>query len=72
MDNTVGIIDSDYYFAKNEGHILVKITNDSKSEKTLVVDKGQGFVQGIFLNYGLTEDDSCDEKREFAFGSSTK
>ena len=72
LDNTVGISDSDYYFAKNEGHILVKITNDSKSEKTLVVNKGQGFVQGIFLNYGLTEDDSCDEKREFGFGSTTK
>ena len=27
LDNTVGIIDSDYYFAENEGHIFIKITN---------------------------------------------
>lgn len=29
MNNTVGIIDSDYFFSDNEGHIFMKITNDS-------------------------------------------
>lgn len=28
MNNTVGIIDSDYFFSDNEGHIFMKITND--------------------------------------------
>ena len=29
LNNTVGIIDSDYYGSDNEGHIMAKITNDS-------------------------------------------
>lgn len=35
MDNTVGIIDSDYYFAENEGHIFVKMTNCNRQEERL-------------------------------------
>ena len=27
LDNVVGIIDSDYYYACNEGHIMIKISN---------------------------------------------
>ena len=27
FDNTMGVIDSDYYFSDNEGHIFAKITN---------------------------------------------
>ena len=39
LDNTVGIIDADYYNnSNNEGHIWVKITNDSKRGDTLVVN----------------------------------
>ena len=34
LNNTVGIIDSDYYYSDNEGHIFSKITNDSNEEKT--------------------------------------
>ena len=34
MNNTVGIIDSDY-FSDNEGHIFMKITNDSNEGKTV-------------------------------------
>ena len=35
LNNTVGIIDSDYYFSDNEGHIFAKITNDSNENKLL-------------------------------------
>ena len=28
LDNTVGVIDADYYFSDNEGHIFIKITNE--------------------------------------------
>lgn len=72
IDNTVGIIDSDYYFSDNEGHIFVKITNSSNDGKTLEVLKGQGFVQGVFLQYGITFDDKCRNKRNGGFGSTTK
>lgn len=71
LDNTVGIIDSDYYFSENEGHILVKITNDSKEGKTLTVSAGSGFVQGIFTEYGITEDDNADGIRNGGFGSTS-
>ena len=58
LDNTVGIIDSDYYYSDNEGHMFIKITNDGKSGKTVSVKAGQGFAQGIFIPYGITVDDT--------------
>lgn len=69
LNNTVGIIDSDYYRADNEGHIFAKITNDSKDGKMLQVSCGDAFMQGIFLPYGITEDDSADGVRSGGFGS---
>ena len=51
MNNTVGIIDSDYFYSDNEGHIFVKLTNDSNEGKTLNVELGSGIVQGFFLVY---------------------
>mgnify|MGYP003007925605 FL=1 len=33
LNNTVGIIDSDYYNSDNEGHIMAKLTNDSNEGK---------------------------------------
>ena len=72
--NTVGIIDSDYYHSSNEGHIMIKIYNDSKNNSVLRVNKGEAFAQGIFLQYGVTIDDENDEHeiRNGGFGSTTK
>lgn len=72
LNNTVGIIDSDYYYSDNEGHIFAKITNDSNEGKTLEIKKGQGFMQGIFVEYGITLDDDTVEVRNGGFGSTTK
>lgn len=72
LNNTVGIIDSDYFNSDNEGHIFAKITNDSKEEKVLSVEKGAGFMQGIFLEYGITVDDDADGVRNGGFGSTSK
>jgi len=71
MNNTVGIIDSDYYFSDNEGHIFIKLTNDSNEGKTLEVKQGMGFAQGIFLEYGITVDDEAAGVRNGGFGSTT-
>ena len=71
LNNTVGIIDSDYFFSDNEGHIFAKITNDSKEGKTVVLKAGEGFMQGIFLEYGITVDDEATEKRNGGLGSTT-
>lgn len=72
MNNTVGIIDSDYFNSDNEGHIFVKLTNDSNEGRTVDVTAGMGIVQGIFLEYGITVDDEADGVRNGGFGSTTK
>lgn len=72
MNNTVGIIDSDYFYSDNEGHIFVKLTNDSNEGKTVEVKAGTGIVQGIFLEYGITVDDAADGIRNGGLGSTTK
>lgn len=72
LDNTVGIIDSDYYGSDNEGHIFCKITNDGKAGKTLTLKAGEAFAQGVFLPFGITEDDDADGVRNGGFGSTTK
>lgn len=69
LNNTVGIIDSDYYYSDNEGHIFAKITNDSNEGKMLSIEKGAGFLQGIFMQYGITVDDDASDKRNGGFGS---
>ena len=69
LNNTVGIIDSDYYYSDNEGHIFAKITNDSNEDKTLSVEKGVGFMQGIFMEFGTTIDDDVTAERNGGFGS---
>ena len=70
LDNTVGIIDSDYYFAENEGHIFIKLTNCG--DKPLTVEKGKAFAQGVFLEYGITADDDVTAERTGGFGSTDK
>lgn len=72
LNNTVGIIDSDYYYSDNEGHIFAKITNDSNENKTVTIGKGDGFMQGIFVEYGITLDDDVTEIRNGGFGSTTR
>lgn len=72
LNNTVGIIDSDYYYAENDGHIFIKITNDSNEGKTLTLNAGDAFAQGIFVEYGITLDDDADGVRTGGFGSTGK
>lgn len=70
--NTVGIIDADYFNADNEGHILLKIFNDTNKQQTITVEQGKGFVQGILLPFGITENDEVSQTRTGGFGSTTK
>ena len=72
LNNTVGIIDSDYFYSDNEGHMFSKITNDSNEGKTVDIGSGEGFMQGIFVEYGITVDDDATEIRNGGFGSTTK
>ena len=69
LNNTVGIIDSDYYYSDNEGHIMVKFTNASNTGLTINLNAGDAFSQGIFTEYGITFDDDATGVRNGGFGS---
>lgn len=72
LNNTVGIIDSDYFYSDNEGHIFAKLTNDTNEGKVVDIPEGTGFMQGIFVEYGITVDDDVTAVRNGGFGSTTK
>ncbi|MEG1395004.1 MAG: deoxyuridine 5'-triphosphate nucleotidohydrolase [Clostridia bacterium] len=72
LNNTVGIIDSDYYNSSNEGHIFLKITNATNEGRVVKVKAGEGFAQGIFVQYGVTCDDCVDSVRDGGLGSTTR
>lgn len=65
--NTIPIIDMDYYNSDNEGHIFIKLVNNG--DKALELSKGDKFVQGVFLPYGITEDDNANGIRNGGLGS---
>lgn len=68
--NTVGVVDSDFYYSDNEGHIFVKLSNEG--DKEIEILRGNSFCQGIFMEYGITEDDKVETSRNGGFGSTDK
>ena len=72
LNNTVGIIDSDYSNSDNEGHIFIKVTNNSLEDKIVRINRGDKFAQGIFVQYGTVIDDDVVEERNGGFGSTNK
>lgn len=70
LANTVGVIDSDYFGAANEGHILVRIVN--RGDHTLTLTRGERFCQGIFLPHGLAAEDTVQDERRGGFGSTSQ
>lgn len=70
LNNTVGVIDADYFNARNEGHIFIKLTN--AGDRPVSVAEGEAFAQGVFLPFGLTEDDDTRGERTGGIGSTGK
>ena len=66
--NTVGIIDSDYANAENEGHIMLKL----RLEVPVSFYQGDKIVQGIFIPYYTTDDDNVTAERVGGIGSTGK
>ena len=64
--NTVGVIDSDYYMANNEGHIMVK----AKADEAFDLREGDRFVQGIIVPFISVA--AADNVRTGGFGSTGK
>ena len=72
MCNQVGIIDGDYYNNDgNEGHIWICLQNEG--DKEFIIRKGDGFAQGIFQKFLLSDNDTrLNDKRVGGFGSTTE
>ncbi len=68
--NQTGIVDSDFYYSDNEGHIFVKLKNNGDKECT--IRRCDNVVQGLFMEYGITVDDDATEIRNGGFGSTDK
>jgi dUTP pyrophosphatase len=70
LANTIGVIDSDYYNNKdNEGHIWVKLRNES-DDKIMIIEQGEAICQVIFQKYLLADSDSFEgDERIGGFGS---
>lgn len=65
LSNTIGIIDSDYWEALNEGHIATKIVSDV----SFSLERGDRFIQGIIIPYLLTNNVNVATQRTGGFGS---
>lgn len=75
LANTCGIVDSDYYYAENQGHIHIKLrreTNRENDRRVMSVNAGDAIAQAIFIPYGITDGDEADGVRTGGFGSTDK
>jgi dUTP pyrophosphatase len=70
LSNTVGIVDSDYSHAENEGHILLVM--EHSSEETVCLHAGDRICQGIFLPVGLAREADVTGDRVGGYGSTGK
>lgn len=68
LDNSCGVIDGDYAYADNEGHIMVKL-HKAEDRSPLVIRQNDRFVQGIFRPFGLAVGDSVTAARKGGMGS---
>ena len=72
LNNTVGIVDEDYFYSDNEGHIFIKMTNSTLDDKTINLKQGDAFAQGIFTKYYLAKEEKITAKRNGGFGSTNE
>lgn len=72
LANTVGVIDQDYYYSDNEGHIMVKLVNDASLARDIEIHWGDAICQGLFLPFGIVEGDDAQKSRNGGFGSTGK
>lgn len=65
LDNTVGIIDSDYFHADNEGHIMAKVHVNNP----LNMKASERFMQGVFVPFGMASNGNTTMMRHGGLGS---
>ncbi len=67
LANTIGVVDSDYVQADNEGHILLALENGGRAP--LVLHPGDRVCQGLFLPFGVAEETEVTAQRRGGYGS---
>lgn len=76
LGNVVACIDADYIYAGNEGDILINIRSDIPGNPPVHINVGQAVCQGVFVQYGKTDDDDATEltreQRKGGLGSTGK
>ena len=71
IPNGVGVVDADYYNnPDNEGEIGGLFYNMLDEDVTLKA--GEKMMQGVFVKYGITDDDAANGERTGGFGSTGK
>lgn len=69
IPNNVGVIDASYYSnPDNDGNIAIPLVNTTG--KTVVLEPFARVAQGIFVEYGVTDDDAASGERIGGIGSS--
>lgn len=71
LSNSVGIIDADFYGnPDNEGNIIVSLYN--YGDRILEIKPDEKIAQGIFVKFGVTDDDKAEGMRTGGIGSTGK
>ena len=69
--NGVGVVDADYADNQdNEGEIAGLFYN--MLDEDVVLKAGEKMMQGVFVQYGITDDDNANGQRNGGFGSTGK
>lgn len=69
--NGVGVVDADYYGnPDNDGEIAGLFYNMTNED--VVLKAGEKMMQGVFVKYGITDDDNAEGERTGGFGSTGK
>ena len=68
--NTTAVIDRDYAYADNEGHIFLAIKNTSN--ETMFIDENEKIVQAVFVKFGIADEEEVTTERTGGIGSTGK
>lgn len=73
LANTIGIIDSDYVNADNEGDIIIAVRDYNNYESVYpTIQKNEKIAQGVILPFYTVENDTATGDRTGGFGSTGK
>ena len=67
ISNTIPVVDSDYYYADNEGHIILYIEN--RGDEWLHIKEFNTFAQAVFVPFGVADTEEVKGIRTGGFGS---